>query len=129
METTSGPGPQQPPAVAGSAPALTLAGIAALLSSACCVMPLVFAIVGISGAWIVQLRVLEPWSGVLSALAFAALAFAGWRLYRPSAAAACDPADPAACRQVGAAARRWFWLVAVLTAVPLLVPLAAPLFY
>ena len=129
MNTISGPDLKQPPSVTGSAPALTLAGIAALLSSACCVMPLVFAIVGISGAWIGRLRVLAPWSGGLSALAFAALALAAWRLYRPSAAAACEMDDPAACRRVGGAARRWFWLVAVLTLVPLLVPLAAPLFY
>jgi mercuric ion transport protein len=128
MNTASGPGPQQPEA-SGTAPALTLAGIAALLSSACCVMPLVFAIVGVSGAWIGQLRRLEPWSGTLSGLAVAALAFAGWRLYRPAAAAACDASDPAACRRVGAAGRRWFWLVVVLTLVPLLVPIAAPLFY
>ncbi len=127
MDTTSGPGPQQQPA--GTAPALTLAGIAALLSSACCVMPLVFAIVGISGAWIGQLRLLAPWSVSLSVLAVASLGYAGWRLYRPAAADACDTSDPAACRRAGATARRWFWLVAVLTLLPLLVPLAAPLFY
>ena len=128
MNTAPAPEPQQPEA-SGTAPALTLAGIAALLSSACCVMPLVFAIIGVSGAWIVQLRRLEPWSGTLSALAMAALAFAAWRLYRPSAVAACDASDAAACRRVSAAGRRWFWLVVVLTLVPLLVPLAAPLFY
>jgi mercuric ion transport protein len=130
METSSATAaPQQPPSAGGSASALTLAGIAALLSSACCVMPLVFAIVGISGAWIGQLRRLAPWSAPLSVLALASLGFAAWRLYRPAATAACDTSDPAACRRVGGAARRWFWLVVVLTLVPLLVPLAAPLFY
>ena len=129
METTSATQTRQPPSLGGSASALTLAGIAALLSSACCVMPLAFAIVGISGAWIGQLRVLAPWSLPLSVLAVAALAFAGWRLYRPAATEVCDTSDPAACRRVGTAARRWFWLVVVLTLVPLLVPLAAPLFY
>lgn len=130
METSSATAtPQQPPSLGGSASALTLAGIAALLSSACCVMPLVFAIVGISGAWIGQLRRLAPWSAPLSVLALASLGFAAWRLYRPAAAAVCDTSDPVACRRVGGAARRWFWLVVVLTLVPLLVPLAAPLFY
>ena len=128
MNTAPASEPQQPEA-GGTAPALTLAGIAALLSSACCVMPLVFAIIGVSGAWIGQLRRLEPWSGTLSALAIAALAYAGWRLYRPAAIAACDANDAASCQRVGAAGRRWFWLVVVLTLVPLLVPLAAPLFY
>jgi mercuric ion transport protein len=118
--------PQAPES--GSARALTLAGLAALLASACCVLPLVFVLVGISGAWIARLRVLEPYSGALSVLSLAALAFAAWRLYRPTAGAACEVGD-AACRQVSAGARRWFWLVAVLTLIPLLVPLAAPLFY
>jgi mercuric ion transport protein len=127
MQTTSGPAPQQPSPLTGSAPALTLAGIAALLSSACCVLPLVFAIVGISGAWIGQLRVLTPWSPWLSGLAFVALALAAWRLYRP-AEVGCRPGD-AACAVVRPAARRWFWLVVVLAFVPILVPLAAPLFY
>jgi mercuric ion transport protein len=126
MDTTSATGPRPPEP--GTGGALGLAALAALLSSACCVLPLVFAIVGISGAWIARLRVFEPFSLALSVLAVAALGYAGWRLYRPSAAA-CDPADPEACRRVGGAARRWFWLVVVLTAIPLLVPLAAPLFY
>jgi hypothetical protein len=64
------------------------------------------------------------------ALAIASLALAGWRLYRPAAgaAAACDSGDEA-CRTINAAARRWFWVVAVLALIPLVVPLAAPLFY
>jgi len=113
-----------------SAPALTLAGIAALLASSCCVMPLVFAFVGISGTWIVYMRVLEPYSPALIALALLSLGIAGWRLYRPSrmTMAACD-ADGTACRQVNGVARRWFWLVLVMALVPLAVPLAAPLFY
>ncbi|AMO22590.1 mercuric ion transporter MerT [Ramlibacter solisilvae] len=112
----------------GSASALTLAGIAALLSSACCVMPLVFAVVGISGAWIGQLQRVEPYALALSALAVASLSWAAWLLYRPSANA-CDRGSAADCRRVGASARRWFWVVVTLTLVPILVPLAAPLFY
>jgi mercuric ion transport protein len=113
-----------------SAPALTLAGIAALLASTCCVLPLVFALVGISGAWIVHMRVLEPYSPALIVLALVSLGLAGWRLYRPlPAALGTCTVDVDACRQANGAARRWFWLVAVLTLVPLVVPLVAPLFY
>jgi mercuric ion transport protein len=130
MTTASGLKPQGDAASGSSAPALTLAAIAALLASTCCVLPLAFAIIGISGAWIGQMRLLEPYSGVLSALAIASLGLAGWRLYRPAAGAqaACE-AGNTACGAVGAAARRWFWLVAVLTLIPLVVPLAAPMFY
>jgi len=114
----------------GSTHALTLAGIAALLASTCCVLPLLFALVGISGAWIGQMRRMEPYSPWLIALAIASLGFAAWRLYRPSAssAGACDLGD-AACRSVNSTARRWFWLVAVLVLIPLVVPLVAPWFY
>ena len=128
MSNASDPIAQGPADGGSTAPALTLAGIAALLASTCCVLPLVFALVGISGAWIVHMRVLEPYSPALVALALLSLGVAAWRLYRPSRAAACE-AGGTACRQVSGAARRWFWLVVLLTLVPLLVPLAAPFFY
>lgn len=100
-----------------TAPALTLAGIAALLASACCVAPLVLAIAGISGAWIARLRTMEPYSDALTLLAVAALVLAGWRIYRPS------------CTKAGLATRSWFWVLAALALLPVLVRLAAPLFY
>jgi mercuric ion transport protein len=118
-----------PRSTAGSASALTLAGVAALLASGCCVAPLLLALAGVSGAWIVQLRRIEPYSPWLMALSLLALAVAGWRLFRgASDAAACD-VDDAACRRVNGAARRWFWAVALLALVPLAAPLVAPWFY
>jgi hypothetical protein len=87
------------------------------------------AVVGISGAWISQLRWLEPYSTALIGLAIGSLSLAGWRLFRSNRAlSACD-ADGTDCRRVNATARHWFWLIALLTMVPILVPLAAPLFY
>jgi len=88
------------------------------------------AVVGISGAWISQLRWLEPYSTALMGLAVGSLSLAGWRLFRSKSGAerACDAGDMA-CRRVNATARHWFWLVALLTLIPILVPLAAPLFY
>lgn len=119
---------QNPEATSPCAPALTLAGLAALLASACCVLPLVLALVGISGAWISQLRWLQPYSNGMMALAMGALGLAAWRIFRPQAMPACD-ADGIDCRTRNAAARRWFWLVALLTLIPLLTPVLAPLFY
>ena len=113
-----------------AAPSLALAALSALLASGCCVLPLAFALVGISGAWIVTLRVLEPYSTALIALALLSLAVSAWRLYRPVRmdAAHCA-ADNDACTQRNRTARLWFWLVLVLALVPLVVPLAAPMFY
>ncbi|MCX7239076.1 MAG: mercuric transporter MerT family protein [Burkholderiales bacterium] len=113
-----------------SAAALLLAGIAAVLASTCCVVPLVLAVLGISGAWISQLRWLAPYSTPLMALSFAALALAGWRLFRsPAASAGACEADALACRQINSTAHRWFWLVALLALIPALVPMLAQLFY
>jgi len=120
---------REPQPAAGSAPALTVAGIAAILASGCCVVPLLLALAGISGTWISQLRRIEPYSPWLLGLSFAALGTAAWRLFRrPSQAAACA-SDGIDCRQMNGVARRWFWVVAFLAIVPLAVPLVAPWFY
>ena len=111
-----------------SASALTVAGLAALLASSCCVAPLLLALAGVSGAWIGQLRRIEPDSPWLMGLSFVALAVAGWRLFRkPSDGASCDV--DVDCRRASGVARRWFWFVALLALVPLLAPLVAPWFY
>ncbi len=120
---------RDPDAVAGSASALTVAGIAALLASCCCVVPLLLALAGVSGTWISQLRRVEPYSPWLLGLSFAALAMAGWRLFRRSSTAAACTADGVDCGRMNGVARRWFWVVAVLAVVPLAVPLVAPWFY
>lgn len=111
--------------------ALWLAGGAALLASSCCVLPLVLVVVGISGAWIGQLHRLAPYSPWLSGLAIVSLFAAGWWIYRPSARATdnCAIGEGRACGALGAFGRRWFWVVAVLTAVPIAATLIAPSFY
>jgi mercuric ion transport protein len=121
--------PHDPRAATGSASALTVAGLAALLASGCCVAPLALALAGVSGAWISQQRRIEPYSPWLMGLSFLALAVAGWRLFRRSSDAASCDVDDVACRKANGAARRWFWVVAVLALVPLAAPLVAPWFY
>jgi len=111
--------------------ALMLAGGAALLASTCCVLPLVLVVVGISGAWIGQLHRLAPYSPWLTATAIVSLVAAGWWIYRPTAkdSGHCAVGNGRACGALGAFGRRWFWLVAVLTAVPIAASLLAPSFY
>jgi mercuric ion transport protein len=105
-----------------------LAGIAALLASTCCVVPLVLAIVGVSGAWIGQLHRMEPYSYPLTAVAAVSLVLAGWRIWRPASQEEMQ-CDLDACRQRYASARRWFWALALLTLMPILVRQGAHFFY
>ena len=110
-----------------AAPALTLAALATLLASACCVLPLALVIVGLSGAWIARLQLLAPYATALSVVAVAALALAGWQIFRRRETT-CN-ADGSPCELVRASTRRWFWAVAALALVPIVVPLLAPWFY
>jgi mercuric ion transport protein len=118
-----------PDAKRPTGPALALAGLAALLASTCCVLPLALALAGISGAWISQLHVMEPYSDSLLVLAFGALAWAAWRIYGRSAQTQAVCETDRVCQPVSQTVRTWFWLVLLIALVPLLVPLAAPWFY
>jgi mercuric ion transport protein len=107
---------------AGGAWTLAAAGAAALLASSCCLLPLLLVSVGFSGAWLGNLRVLQPYSPILTGIAVIALVFAGQSLRRPTSCRA----GSAASRSLYKAA---FWLVAALTLTLLVTPLVAPWFY
>lgn len=107
--------------------ALAGGGIAALLTGACCVAPLALVSVGLGGAWLANLQLLEPYRPLFIGVALAALGFAGWRVYRP--AAACKPGEVCAIPQVGRGYRVGFWIVAALLLLMLGIPYFAPLFY
>lgn len=107
--------------------ALTAGGIAALLAGACCVAPLVLVSVGLGGAWLASFQLLEPYRPVFIALALAALAFAGWRIYRP--AAACAPGEVCAVPRIRRGYKIGFWVVAMLLLAMLGFPYLASLFY
>lgn len=107
--------------------ALLAGGLAALLASTCCLGPLILVSVGVSGAWIGNLSLLEPYRPVFIALALVALFFAWRRIYRP--AAECAPGEVCAVPAVRSAYKIIFWVVAVLVLIALGFPYIAPLFY
>lgn len=107
--------------------ALTTGGVAAVLGSACCLGPLVLVSVGLSGAWIANVTALEPYRPVFVAVALAALALAFRRMHRPIEQ--CKPGEVCAVPTVRRGYRIVFWVVAVLVALALGFPYAAPLFY
>jgi mercuric ion transport protein len=74
--------------------ALLVGGLAAILASTCCLGPLVLVALGLSGAWIGNLTLLEPYR-LLVAGSLVALFFAGRRIFRP--AQACEQGECAQC--------------------------------
>jgi mercuric ion transport protein len=106
--------------------ALTAGGVAALLTGACCVAPLVLVSAGLGGAWLANLQLLEPYRPVFIGVALAALGFAGWRIYRPTA---CAPGQVCAVPSVRRGYKIGFWIVAVLLVGMLSFPYLAPFLY
>ena len=107
--------------------ALAGGGIAALLASACCVAPLALVSVGLGGAWLANLRVLEPYQPVFIGVALLALYGAHRRLF--VRARACAPDDACARAAPRRLARAIFWSAAALVLVALVFPYLAPLLY
>jgi mercuric ion transport protein len=107
--------------------ALTAGGIAALLTGACCVAPLVLVTAGLGGAWLANFQLLEPYRPLFIGIALAALGFAGWRIYRP--AAECAPGQVCAVPRVRRGFRIGFWIVAALLLTMLGFPYFAPLLF
>ena len=120
----SQPGPSNPPTGRG---ALFAGGLAAILASTCCLGPLILLSLGISGAWISNLTLLEPYRPIFIGAALIALFFAYRRLFR--APAACKPGEVCAIPQVNATYKLLFWVVAALIVVALAFHYVAPLFY
>ena len=117
----------RPPHAPTGRGALFASGLAAILASTCCLGPLILLSLGISGAWIGNLTLLEPYRPIFIGAALIALFFARRRLFR--APAACRPGEVCAIPQVNATYRLLFWIVAALIVVALSFPYVAPLFY
>jgi mercuric ion transport protein len=107
--------------------ALFAGGLAAIFASVCCLGPLVLLTLGLSGAWISNLTLFQPYQPIFIGAALVALYFSGRRIYRP--AAQCTPGEVCAVPQLQTAYKAAFWLVAVLIVVALGFPFVAPWFY
>jgi mercuric ion transport protein len=123
MNVQTQPGEDAP---RSSSLALGAAAAAALLASACCVAPLALVLVGVSGAWIGQLAAFAPYQPIFLALAALALILAWRKIWRVP-----DCGDDRTCAAPSGkrAQKIIFLFVAVLLAIVLGFPLAAPLFY
>src|SRR5713226_3763389 len=117
---------QSAPGRTGSG-ALIVGGLAAILASTCCLGPLVLVALGLSGAWIGNLTLLEPYRPLFIAGALVALFFAGRRIFQPTQA--CQPSEVCAVPKTRRVYKTIFWIVSALVLVALVYPYVAKFFY
>lgn len=103
--------------------------IAAIAASLCCIGPLVLVMLGIGGAWVGNLSLLEPFRPYFLGGAIIALYFAWKKIYRAPAAAVCTPGSLCAMPQTNKVYKVLFWVVVVLVVLAIAFPYIAPLFY
>ncbi|MBN9462224.1 MAG: mercuric ion transporter MerT [Burkholderiales bacterium] len=111
----------------GGRGALLTGGLAAILASTCCLGPLVLITLGVSGAWISNLTLLEPYRPIFIGAAVIALFFAYRRIWKP--ATSCEPGQVCALPQIKRGYKVLFWVVVALVIIALGFPLIAPRFY
>ena len=104
-----------------------MGGLAAILASTCCLGPLVLVALGLSGAWIGNLTLLEPYRPFFIAGALVALFFAGRRIFQP--APACELGEVCAVPRTRRIYKIVFGIVSALVLVALVYPLVAKFFY
>jgi mercuric ion transport protein len=107
--------------------ALLAGGLAAILASACCLGPLILVTLGVTGAWIGTLALLEPYRPFFIGAAVVAMFFAGRHIFRPTRA--CKPGEVCAVPRVRSTYKLLFGLVAALLLVAVTFPYLAPLYY
>jgi mercuric ion transport protein len=107
---------------------LAVAGISGAFASVCCIGPLVLVSIGLGGAAAGVVAAFEPLRPVFIVIAFAALASAGWKIYRRPVAA-CASGIACIAPQRDQIYRTVFWVVAAAVIALLAVPYYLPLFY
>ena len=119
-------------AIDGGAPRKRIAAIGsvigAILASSCCILPLILITLGLSGAWIGNLTVLEPYKPWFAALTIGFLGFGFWQVFWKKKAECKDGsycASPTSDRVVKTA----LWFATVLVVLALTIDYWAPIFY
>jgi mercuric ion transport protein len=108
---------------------LAVAGVAGVLASACCIGPLVLASIGLGSIAAGVAAAFEPLRPVFIVIALAALAFAGWKIYRRCPVAACEPGTTCALPQADRTYRTLFWVIALIVLALLTFPYYIAFFY
>jgi len=103
--------------------------LAAIVASACCLGPLALVAMGISGAWISNLAVFEPYRPYAIAVALLCMVLAYRTIYATPAPEACEPGTLCAIPQTRRIYKTLFWVVSAMVLVALGFPYTARFFY
>lgn len=107
-------------------PATLGSAVGALLASTCCILPLLLVSLGVTGTWIGDLTVLEPYKYVISAVTAGFLATGFWIVYQKQYdECAEDCRTPTQDRFI----KLVLWISTGLILISLTVDLWAPFFY
>ena len=102
--------------------------VGAILASACCVVPLLLVMLGVSGAWIGNLTMLEPYKPYIAAVTMAVIGAGFWRVYfQPKAA--CAVGSYCARPESSFITKSALWIGAFVTLLAVTINWWAPLFY
>ncbi|MBO6950063.1 MAG: mercury transporter MerT [Rhodospirillales bacterium] len=102
--------------------------IGAILASSCCIVPLLFVMLGISGAWIGSLTALEPYKPVFASLALVFIGL-GFRQVYFKAGSACDVDGYCAKPQSSTITKTALWISTVVVLLALTIDWWAPFLY
>lgn len=103
--------------------------IAAIAASACCLGPLILVSLGIGGAWISNLTLLEPFQPVFVAVALLCMGLAYRKIYRRGPAETCTPGTACSSPETNTGYRLLFWSISALVIVALAYPYLFTLLY
>lgn len=100
--------------------------LAAVGASLCCAGPFLLVSIGVSGAWIANLTLLEPYRPIFIAAVIGMFLWGGWKIYRP--AKACAPGTSCAIPEVQVRRKVIFWIAVTAAVCLVLSPYWIPLF-
>jgi len=102
--------------------------LGAVIASSCCIVPLVFVMLGIGGAWMSNLTALEPYKPYFIAVTAVLLGLGYWHVYfKPKKA--CETGSYCATPASGRITKGALWVATVVVLLAATVNYWAPLFY
>lgn len=109
---------------------LAVGGIlGAVLASACCVLPLTLVTLGVSGAWIGSLTLLEPFKPYVAVVTLGLIGGGFWYVYFRGPAVVCDPDGYCARPESTVITQAALWIATVLVLLALTIGWWAPFLY